>query len=345
MVTVESLDLERVTKFSNRVQFTLGVGGETVYRDRHRHAELFQVTDMSTEIVAAPDDGLDVFTGELILGHAAMHFQRSRGRHQHHRVGTQARFAALDIEKFLGAEIGSKTGFGDDVVGQLERGFGGDHRVAAVRDIGERAAVDEGGVIFQRLHQVRHEGILQQYRHRARRVDVARQHRLLVARVADHDVADTATQVVEVGGETEDCHDFRGHGDVEAALARGAVAGSAEADGDIAQGAVVHVHDALPGNAARIDTRLVFPLHVVIDQRRQQVVCGSDGVEVAGEVQVDIFHRHHLGIAATGCPALHAETGSEAGLAQAHDGLLADAVETVAQPDRGRGLALARRRR
>ena len=68
-------------------------------------------------------------------------------------------------------------------------------------------------------------------------------------------------------------------------------------------------------------------------------------MEVAGEVEVDLLHRHDLGIAAAGRAALHAEARAERGLAQADHRLLADAVEAVAEADGGRGLALAGRRR
>ena len=68
-------------------------------------------------------------------------------------------------------------------------------------------------------------------------------------------------------------------------------------------------------------------------------------MEVAGEVEVDVLHRYHLGIAAAGGTALDAEAGAEARLAQRHDGVLADAVEAVAEADGGGGLALAGRRR
>ena len=116
-------------------------------------------------------------------------------------------------------------------------------------------------------------------------------------------------------------------------------------DDDLAQRAVVHVHHALPGDAAHVDAERVALMDVVVDQRRQQVVRRRDGVEVAGEMQVDVLHRHHLGIAAAGGAALDAEARPERGLAQAEHRLLADAVQRVAEPDRGRGLALARRRR
>ena len=152
-------------------------------------------------------------------------------------------------------------------------------------------------------------------------------------------------QVVEVRGEAEDRHDLGGDDDVEAVLARIAVGGAAERADDVAQRAVVHVEHAPPGDAAHVDAELVALVDVVVDQRGEQVVGEADGVEVAGEVEVDVLHRHDLGVAAAGRAALHAEHGPERGLAQADHRLLADVVERVAEADRGRGLALAGRRR
>jgi hypothetical protein len=77
----------------------------------------------------------------------------------------------------------------------------------------------------------------------------------------------------------------------------------------------------------------------------EQIVRRGDGVEVAGEVEVDVLHRHHLGVAAAGGAALDAEARPERRLAQAQHRLLADVIERVGQAHRGRGLALARRRR
>ena len=149
----------------------------------------------------------------------------------------------------------------------------------------------------------------------------------------------------ERGGEAEDRHHFRGHHDVEAVLAREPVGRAAQPDHDLAQRAVVHVHHALPGDAAQVDAQLVAVMDVVVQHRRQQIVGQRDGAEVAGEVQVDVLHRHHLRIAAAGRPALDAEHRAQARLAQADHRLLADQVERVAQADGGGGLALARRRR
>src|SRR5262245_50958371 len=84
---------------------------------------------------------------------------------------------------------------------------------------------------------------------------------------------------------------------------------------------------------------------MVVDQRREQIVGGADRMEVAGEMEVDVLHRHNLSVAASRRAALHAETGTERGFADADDSLLADLVERIAEADRGRGLALAGRRR
>ena len=93
----------------------------------------------------------------------------------HHAVGLEPGFAAFDVEEFLGAEIGAEAGLGDHIVGELERGLGGDHRIAAMRDIGERTAMDEGRVVLERLHQVRRERVLEQRRHRAGGREIAAQ--------------------------------------------------------------------------------------------------------------------------------------------------------------------------
>ncbi len=65
-------------------------------------------------------------------------------------------------------------------------------------------------------------------------------------------------------------------------------------------------------------------------------------MEVASEMQVDVFHRHDLGVAAASRATLHAEARAERRLAQCNDGLLADLVQAVAQADRRGGLAFAR---
>ena len=165
---------------------------------------------------------------EVVLGDAAVHLERAHGGDDDGGCGIEAGLAALDVEELLRAEVGAEAGLRHHVVAQLERGLGGEHRVAAVRDVGERAAVDEDGVVLQRLHQVRHQRVLEQHGHGAVALEVGGLDRLPVARVADDDVAEPALEVLEVHGEAEDRHHLGGDRDVEAVLAREAVGGAAQ---------------------------------------------------------------------------------------------------------------------
>ena len=86
-------------------------------------------------------------------------------------------------------------------------------------------------------------------------------------------------------------------------------------------------------------------MNVVVEQRGEQIISHADRMQVAVEVQVDVFHRNHLRVTATGGATLHAEHGAQRGLTQADRHVLTDVLERVTEAYRGRGFALARRRR
>ena len=241
-------------------------------RDDRGHPELLDVLDVALEVVTALGDGGRVLVLEVVLGNAAVHLQRANGGDDDRCGRRQARLAALDVEELLGAEIGTEAGFGHDVVDELQRGLGRQHRVAAVRDVGERSAVDEYGVVLQRLHQIGHQRVLEEDGHGAIALQLLGGDRLPLAGVADDDVADALLEILQVIGEAEDRHDLGGDGDVEAVLAREAVGDAAERADDRTQRAIVHVHHAAPGDAALVDAQAVAPVDVIVDQGRQQVV-------------------------------------------------------------------------
>ncbi len=70
---------------------------------------------------------------------------------------------------------------------------------------------------------------------------------------------------------------------------------------------------------------------------------GPDGVKITCEMQIDIFHRHHLCIATTGSPALHPKARPKRWLTQAYHGLFTNSVKTVAKPNCGGCFAFAGR--
>ena len=83
---------------------------------------------------------------------------------------------------------------------------------------------------------------------------------------------------------------------------------------------------------------------MVVEHGGQQVIGGTDGMEVTGKVQVDILHGDDLSPAAAGSAALNAKDGAERRLAQGHGTLDAATTQAVGQTDGRGGLALARRR-
>lgn len=118
---------------------------------------------------------------------------------------------------------------------------------------------------------------------------------------------------------------------------------SAEAGHHIAQCSVVHVDAALPRDTARVNAQLVALVNVVIDDGGERIRCRGNGVEVTGEVQVDILHRHNLGVTAARSAALDAHYRALGGLAEGHDGLLSNLVQGIGQADKHRGFSLAGR--
>ena len=84
---------------------------------------------------------------------------------------------------------------------------------------------------------------------------------------------------------------------------------------------------------------------VAVDHGGEQVVGRADGVDVAGEVEVEVLHREELRVAAAGGAALDAEDRPEGRLAQGEHGVDADGVHALGEADGRDRLALAQRRR
>ena len=87
-------------------------------------------------------------------------------------------------------------------------------------------------------------------------------------------------------------------------------------------------------------------VQMIVEHGGEQVVRGGDGVEVAGEVEVDASPSGiDLAVAAAGRAALDAEDRAHRRLAHARAARLADVHRALGQADRRRRLAFARRRR
>jgi hypothetical protein len=80
-----------------------------------------------------------------------------------------------------------------------------------------------------------------------------------------------------------------------------------------------------------------------VDHRCEQIVGRGDRMQIAGEVEVEVLHRHDLRVAPAGGTALDAEDRAERGLTQAQHRLSAESPETLRQGDRRGRLPFASR--
>ena len=261
--------------------------------------------------------------------------------HHGHRIGRQPSQAALDVEEFLGSQIGAEARFGDHDVAQPHAGAGRDQRVATVRDVGERPAVDESRRPAQRLHEVGMDGVLEKDGHRNVGADVAAPHGFAVAGVPHDDGAQALLEIGQVARQAENRHYFRRRRDHEAVLAGDAAEGAAQSDHDVAQRPVVHVHGPAPSDAPVIQFSGVGPEQMVVQHGGQERVSRRDRVEVAREVKIDVLHGHDLRIAAPCGSPLDAEDGSQGRFADAQQRVAASERQRVGEPYGRGGLAFA----
>ncbi len=82
-----------------------------------------------------------------------------------------------------------------------------------------------------------------------------------------------------------------------------------------------------------------------IHRRREEIVSRAHGVDITGEVKVEILHGHDLRIATAGRTTLDTKGGTLRRLPDNREHLLADVVQALAHTNGGHGLSLAQRGR
>ena len=257
---------------AHHIDLLVRVGIEAVERHYRHLREGVDVLDMLVEVVQPALHGGRVRRGQVPAGHSPMPLQCAHRRYQHHGSGVQTRRDALDVEELLGAQIESETSLGHRPVGVRQRHLRGQDRIATVRDVGKRPAMDQRRNAFQRLHQVRHHGVAQQRHHGAHCLEVGSRDQLAVIGHRRQHAREALAQILRTLGETQCCHDLRGRRDVEPGLARHALEPAAQPDDHMAQRAVVEIDDPPPEDTAGIDPQGVGMVDVVVDERAEQVV-------------------------------------------------------------------------
>ena len=120
-----------------------------------------------------------------------------------------------------------------------------------------------------------------------------------------------AFQVFDVRCQAKDRHDFRSGCDVKTCLRRYTVGRSAQAGNNVAQAAVIHVQYAFPFDFFQTFTGITRLVDVIVQQCRDHIVGRSNRMEIPRKMQVDVFHRQHLRVSASGSSAFHAEARAQ----------------------------------
>ena len=248
-----------------------------------------------------------------ILLDPAVELERADGCHDDRRLGLEPPEAALDVEELFRTEVGAEARLGEHDVAEGQTEPGGDEGVAAVGDVAEGAGVHERGPALEGLHQVRQDGVLEEQRHGAGGLELARGDGLPVPGEADDDPADARFEIGQVARERQDSHDLASRDDDEPVLAHRPGVDAAEADDDGTKRPVVHVHRARPRDSAGIEAECIALMQVIVEHCRQQIVRGRDGVKVPGEVEVDLVHGKHLRVAAARRSPFTPNTGPRLG--------------------------------
>lgn len=87
--------------------------------------------------------------------------------------------------------------------------------------------------------------------------------------LANDNAPKALTQVGQGGGQGENDHDLTGRRNVEGGLTGDAVDLGPQPGDNVAQGAVIDVQDARPGNGALVNAQGVAVIQVVVDHCRQ----------------------------------------------------------------------------
>ena len=207
-------------------------------------------------------------------------------------------------------------------------------------DIRERTAVDNYRCVFQRLHQVRLDRILEDRGHCSCGTKISCCHRLLVHEfsigVTYDNFGKSLFEILQIFCQTESRHNLGCNGNIKAILAGCSVQLCSKSVDDIAELTVVHVDAAFPDNLSRVYIQRIALLNGVIYHSCKEVVCRADGVHITGKVKVDILHGNDLRIAAACCTALYTEHGAHRRLAKSSHRVFAQSGKRIDQTD-GRG--------
>ena len=322
----------------DRLQFLFAVASETVDRNDDGHSEESGVFHLLAEVLQAPLESLHVGALQIRQRLTPVHFQGPYRRDEDHRGRGETAVTADDVEELLRSEVTTESRLGDGHIEELHAQLGRQDRVRPLGDVGEGSPVNEGGSVLCGLDNVRFQGILENRSHGPLNLEVSDKDRFVPVGCAHVDVGESLLELFVVPGEAEDGHDLRGGGDGKAPLPGDSVFLPPQTEDHVSQGPVVHVHDPGPTDSPGVEKGLLPPEEVVVYHRPQKVVGRADGVDISGEVEVDLLHGKNLGPPPSGRSALDPEERPHGGLSKGDSAPLPYPVEGQGEADGNRRL-------
>ena len=128
-------------------------------------------------------------------------------------------------------------------------------------------------------------------------------------------------------------------------MARHAVKPSTQPNNHIPQRAVIQVDDAPPSDIMNIDIALIAMIDMRVQHRRDQIMRRANRMNVPGQMQIKMLHRHNLAVTAAGRAALDAKGRPLRRLPNGNHRPFADMLHRLPNADRRSRFALAQRRR
>ena len=330
-------DTQVLAVLPDDVNLLLAVGIVTVECHDDGLSEALHIINVAVQVFQSFLQSLHIWFLDGFQGHAAMHLQSLGRSDDDYQSGLKPRLPTLDVKEFLCTEVCTEACLRHHIVGKGHGHLRGHHTRTAMGDIGKGTTVDKGWRMLCGLYKVGVQGITEQYGDSASHTEVAHSEWLSLGSDTEYDIFNTPLQVFLTRCQTEDSHQLRGWGDIEARLVHHAVA--PQTSYYIPQAAVVDVEYPLPEDLTKREPFLAMLVDIVVEQGADGVMGRGHGVEIACEVQVDLLHRQYLGIATTSSTTLDAETRAERRFTQGHHRLLADLVQSQRQTDAHGGLA------
>ncbi len=275
----------------------------------------------------------------------AVHHERSCRNDYHRAVRRKARLSADYVHELLRTQVCREPGLRHSIVPQLHGGPCRNYAVGSVGYISERESVNEHGLPFQGLYQVRVDSVLEEDHHRPYAVQLLRGDRATVVCVPYDYPLQPFPEVLSVGGKRKNCGYLRCGCDQESALmGHTSDRFASKAHDRVPELSAVHVDGFPQCYLCRVYAQLVAFGYVVLRHCRQQIVGTANRVYVSCEMKVYVPHRIDLRESSSCGTPLYTEYRTYGRLPEGSHHFLAYTAEPLNKTYRSDGLPFACRR-